>query len=254
MEKHFYKISTEYRGKQYCGWQIQPVDKTIQGEINRCLQKLCNSQDVQTLGASRTDAGVHALEQVFKASIPLKLPPKAVIDGLNGMLPGDIKILDAKVSDAHFHPLRDALWKEYIYLFSPEKETPFSRELLAQSPKALDFELMREGAKLFLGTHDFSNFRCTGTEVPTTTREILEIELNLKHAKGPWGDFEYYALTIKGTGFLKQMARLIMGSLWNLGRGKITLQELEDAIFMRVNKKVGPVAPPMGLYLKKIQF
>ena len=254
MEKFYYKICTEYRGQNFFGWQIQTREKTIQGEINQALAKLCKSLDVQTLGASRTDAGVHAKAQIFKAALPVEIPLKGLVEGLNSLLPVDIKILWAEYSDGHFHPLRDAKWKCYNYLFTENTLTPFSQDLVARSPKDLDIELMKEGAKLFLGTHDFSNFRCTGTDVPTTIREILEIDLRQETSKGPWGEFSYYVLEIKGRGFLKQMVRLIMGSLWNLGRGKITIQRLKDAIEKNLEGKVGPVAPPQGLYLKEIQF
>ncbi|RLA64685.1 MAG: tRNA pseudouridine(38-40) synthase TruA [Epsilonproteobacteria bacterium] len=253
MKKFYYQISTEYRGQNYFGWQIQPRGKTIQGEINHALEKLCKSDDLKTLGASRTDSGVHAKAQVFKADLPLELPLKGLVDGLNSLLPEDIKILGAKASTAHFHPLRDSKWKRYNYLFT-DKVSPFSRDLIVQAPALLDIELMREGAKLFLGTHDFANFRCMGTDVPTTTREILEIELKELNSQGPWGEFPYYCLEIKGTGFLKQMVRLMMGSLWNLGRKKITLDDLQAAIDKKKVGKVGPVAPPQGLYLTEIQF
>jgi len=254
MEKFYYKVSTEYRGQNFFGWQIQTREKTIQGEINQALAKLCKSKDLKTLGSSRTDAGVHAKDQVFKASLPVDIPLKGLVDGLNSLLPRDIKILKACRSDANFHPLRDAKWKRYSYLFTSDSTSPFSWDLIAKAPGALDINLMREGAKLFLGTHDFANFRCTGTDVPTTIREILEIELKKESSTGPWGEFSYYSLEIKGRGFLKQMARLIMGSLWNLGRGKITTEQLKDAIEMKTQGKVGPVAPPQGLYLKEIQF
>lgn len=253
MEKFYYQISTEYRGINYFGWQIQPKDKTIQGEINSALAKLCKSDDFRTLGASRTDAGVHAKAQVFKAELPLKLPLGGLVEGLNSLLPSDIKILSAKEVTAHFHPLRDAKYKVYNYLFT-DKTSPFSMDLMARAPGPLDIELMKEGAKLFLGTHDFANFRCTGTNVPTTIREVLEIDLKKLDSTGPTGDFPYYCLEIKGTGFLKQMVRLIMGSLWNLGQKKITLEMLKDAIDRKTDRKVGPVAPPQGLYLKEIQF
>jgi len=254
MEKFFYQIAAEYRGQNFYGWQIQPRDRTVQGEINQALKTICKSMEIATLGASRTDAGVHAKNQVFKATLPLDLPPQGLVDGLNSLLPGDIKILKAQRSSGDFHPLRDAKWKRYSYLFNQKEISPFWADLMAQAPVPLDMDLMREGAKLFVGTHDFANFRCTGTNVPTTIREILEIELLEKESIGPMGEFCYFSLEVKGTGFLKQMVRLIMGSLWNLGRGKITLDQLKDAIDLKTEGKVGPVAPPQGLYLKEIQF
>jgi tRNA pseudouridine38-40 synthase len=113
---------------------------------------------------------------------------------------------------------------------------------------------MEKAAKLFLGKHDFKNFQCTGTDVPTTVREIFEIELSKETRVGPWGELPLVCLRIRGDGFLKQMVRMIMGSLWSVGRGKTTIPMVKDALDMAVVERVGFVAPPCGLYLHKIHF
>ncbi len=252
---NFYKITVCYKGTNYLGWQIQDDQKkTIQGEINKALISLCNSEDIKTLGSSRTDAGVHAIGQVFRAIIPIKLPLSALVLGLNSFLPPDIQILKAEFSSPDFHPVGDAKWKEYYYYYSQETPTPFEKDLIAEYSYDLDFPQMEKAAKLFQGTHDFKNFQCVGTEVPTTIREIFEIELTQEKRVSPWGEIPIGVLRIRGEGFLKQMVRMIMGTLWSVGRGKVDLSRVKNAIEMKASERVGFVAPACGLYLNKIQF
>lgn len=254
---NFYKIHVSYKGTNYFGWQIQNSlegKKTVQGEINSALSKLCQSEDIKTLGSSRTDAGVHAIEQVFRAALPLNLPLSALDLGLNSFLPPDIRILKAEFSSQDFHPVGAAIWKEYLYYFSNIRPSPFEEDLFAYYPYELDYSQMEAASKLFLGKHDFKNFQCTGTEVPTTIREIFEIELSKVVRVSPWGELPLVCLRIRGDGFLKQMVRMIMGSLWSVGRGKTSIPRVREAIEMTTMERVGFVAPACGLYLHKIHF
>ena len=254
---NFYKIYVSYKGTNYFGWQIQNTPdgkKTIQGEINVALAKLCQNENIKTLGSSRTDAGVHAIEQVFRAVLPINLPLSALELGLNSFLPPEIRILKAEFSSVEFHPVGAAIWKEYLYYYSHIRPSPFESDLFSHYPYDLDYSQMEKAAKLFLGKHDFKNFQCTGTDVPTTVREIFEIELSKETRVGPWGELPLVCLRIRGDGFLKQMVRMIMGSLWSVGRGKTTIPMVKDALDMKTVERVGFVAPPSGLYLHKIHF
>lgn len=254
---NFYKIYVSYKGTNYFGWQIQNTPegkKTIQGEINLALARLCQNENIKTLGSSRTDAGVHAIEQVFKATLPINLPLQALEQGLNSFLPPEIRILKAEFSSADFHPVGAAIWKEYLYYYSHIQPSPFESDLVAHYPYEVDFSKMNQAAKLFLGKHDFKNFQCVGTEVPTTVREIFEIELTQELRKSPWGELPLFCLRIRGEGFLKQMVRMIMGSLWSVGRGKTDIPRVKSALNMEVIERVGFVAPACGLYLHKIHF
>jgi tRNA pseudouridine38-40 synthase len=239
--KYYYKFLLEYKGTGYFGWQIQPRQKTIQGQINQALVKLTKSSDLQTLGAGRTDAGVHAKAQVFKATLPRKLPKSALVEGLNSLLPPEIKILQVVPVSANFHPVRDALWKQYRYLFTNHQisKSPFFTDTMANIWGDLDFSLMKG---------------CTGTEVPSTVRTIFMAELKTLVYEGAFECFDYFAFEVKGDGFLKQMVRLMMGALWSLGLRKISLERFIQAIENKVPGKVGPVAPPEGLYLEKIYY
>lgn len=256
-KKKFYKLWCSYRGTNYFGWQIQSGEKTIQGEINRSLAKICKSDNIRSIGASRTDAGVHAFEQIIRIDIPLAIDGHSLLKALNSLLPGNIRILNVENCQEDFHPIFDCSSKEYLYFFCLNRfSSPFINDLITYCPFQLDFELMKKGAEIFVGEHDFINYYCTGSEVKSTIRAIFEFEIDRIFSDGIWSDLcsEYYVCRIRGNGFLKQMVRLIVGSLFNLGRKKVGLLELEESLRVRLDQKLGAVAPPQGLYLNKIFY
>ena len=258
------KIS--YRGTHYLGWQIQEKQgQTVQGEIHKALGKICpilssKNKNIRTLAAGRTDAKVHALEQVFRLDIPrdipLDIPLGALPSALNAHLPEDIRILGAELCPENFHPVRDALWKEYTYVFTTQKKTPFNTDMLAHIPYTLDLSKMKEGANCFVGKHDFSNYYCQGSNVNSTRRQILDCHVDCHSSSGLWKAFvpEYFTFTVRGKGFLKQMVRLMTGAILDLGRGKVTQAQLVDSLKGPLDKKLGPVAPPQGLYMVRVTY
>ena len=258
-----YRLKLSYKGTNYIGWQIQEKQgRTIQGELMKALGKICKLSgeelgQIKIIGSGRTDTGVHSFGQVARIEIPLKIDPRSLRSALNSNLDFDIRILEAHDCDESFHPLRDSKSKEYWYVFANlDNAPPHARELMSNFPFEIDVELMKKGAKLFEGTHDFCNYFCTGTEVSTTVRTIYECELVHHKSSGLWNFYvpDYYVLRIKGNGFLKQMVRLIMGALWNLGRGKITLSQLEESLRQPIPKKLGMTAPPQGLYQMYVEY
>ena len=254
---NFYKITLQYKGTAYSGFQIQANgEKTIQGEINRALEIIAKSREVKSLGSGRTDAGVHALGQVVKVGIPLEINPINLIKAMNSHLPNDIAVIAAEICDENFHPIFQAKSKEYNYYFSCLDASPFTSELLAHYPFTIDINKMREGCKMFVGEYDFINFQCQGTEVATTVRKITECEIIAYDSVGLWGQFTgpYYVIRVVGNGFLKQMVRLMVGALWNIGRGKIDLSDLHYALHNPINDRLGATAPPQGLYLKVVHY
>jgi tRNA pseudouridine38-40 synthase len=254
---NIYKITIQYKGTHYQGFQVQAVGSTIQGEINKSLAILSKTTEIKTLGSGRTDAGVHALAQVMKIEIPVFIPPENLAKAMNSNLPDDIRVIDAEICEESFHPIYSAQSKEYNYLFTNnETITPFANELVTHFPHELNIELMKKGCKIFCGEHDFINFQCTGTDVESTVRKITECELVRYDSTGHWNALlpDYYVLRIVGNGFLKQMVRLIMGALWSLGREKITLEDLEKSLKAPLKNRLGPTAPPQGLYLKKVHY
>lgn len=258
-----YRLKLSYKGTNYIGWQIQEKQgRTIQGELMKALGKICKLSGeelgrIKIIGSGRTDTGVHAFAQVARIDIPLVIDPRSLRSALNSHLEFDIRILEAHACDESFHPLRDAKSKEYWYVFANlDNAPPHARELMSNFPFPIDLELMNRGAKLFAGTHDFCNYFCTGTEVSSTVRTIFECEIVTHESTGLWNFYvpRYHVLRVRGNGFLKQMVRLIMGTLWNLGRGKITLEQLEESLQKPIPKKLGMTAPPQGLYLIQVDY
>lgn len=254
---NIYKLILQYKGSQYSGFQVQLNDRTIQGELNNALKILSKTDEIKSIGSGRTDAGVHAFGQVVKIEIPVNIPEQSLVKAINSHLPHDIRVVSAERTDERFHPIFSAKSKEYNYVFSTQEMiTPFADELVTHFPYDLDIEVMRKGCKVFCGEHDFINYQCTGTEVETTVRKILECELLQFKASGHFGHIldEYYVLRVVGNGFLKQMVRLMMGALWALGRGKVTLEELEKSLKTPLSHRLGATAPPQGLYLKEVHY
>lgn len=250
MTQFSYRLGIEYLGTQYSGWQIQNQgQKTVQGEILAAAKKMAKSDDVHLLGASRTDSGVHALGQVARLDFPLPLPEEAILKGLNAYLDRDIRIHSVSSCEASFHPILHKSSKLYHYYFSiGEHYKATQRLLMAHCPYSLNVEAMQRGCALFLGEHDFVNFQCQGSDVPSTIRKILSCELRSTHDSFP-GLPAGYVLEVRGEGFLKQMIRLMVGALWELGRGKISLEDLETSLQKPMAKRLGPVAPAEGLFL-----
>jgi len=255
--KEIFKCFVHYDGSPFCGWQIQQNEKTVQGEINTALKKICKSDDVSTMGAGRTDAGVHALEQVFRADIPLEIDPGGLLRALNANLSGDIRVTKIERSDPSFHPVRDAQWKEYLYYFDlMENYSPFLRHYVTYFPPKLDIGAMRVGAEKFVGVHDFMNFYNVGTPVSSTTREIFSCELISSSLSSPFltQEREIFCLRVKGNGFLKQMIRLMVGALVEIGKGRRNSEELLGYFEEKHEEKFGPCAPAQGLYMAKVGY
>lgn len=254
---NIYKIIVQYKGTHYQGFQVQSNGRTIQGEINSALKVLAKTDEVKSVGSGRTDAGVHALAQVMRIEIPVDIPVESLARAMNSNLPDDIRVIKAEATTKEFHPIFSAQSKEYNYVFSTEAmASPFGGELVTYFPFDLDIELMKKGCQVFCGEHDFINYQCVGTEVESTVRKILSCELIHLDSTGHWQNFvgDYYVLKIVGTGFLKQMVRLIMGALVSLGKGKITLEDLEKSLTTPLKNRLGPTAPPQGLYLKEVHY
>jgi len=253
---HYYRLVLQYKGSNYLGWQIQPEDagQTVQGELNKALAIISKSKG-NSIGSGRTDAGVHALGQVVKVGIELEIIPEKLIKALNGKLPDDIRVIQAELSDHEFLPTVHATSKEYHYRFTFDRvATAFQNDLIVNHPFDLDLEKMRNACKILVGEHDFSNYFCEGTEVASNVRKIFECEI-LEVPQGQWEMLpSHYVFKIIGNGFLKQMVRLLMGALWNVGRGKITLEEFQSSLKAKKSHRMGPVAPPNGLYMVRVNY
>ncbi len=253
---YYYKLILQYKGTSYRGWQVQPdgAGLTLQGELNRALKVISKTEHVKSLGAGRTDAGVHALGQVAKIALELNIPCDNLVKALNVNLPDDLRVLSAEVSNEEFLPTVHAKSKEYHYRFTCSRTlNAFQKDLIQNYPFELDIHRMREACKILIGRHDFTNFYCEGTEVASNIREIYDceiLEISQQNLMLP----SHYVFRIVGNGFLKQMVRLLMGALWNVGRGKITMEQLQNSLGPRRVQRLGPVAPPNGLYLVRVNY
>jgi len=254
----FYKLTLKYNGHRYQGWQKQPhTELTVQGQLNRALAKISKSKEVKTLGSGRTDTGVHALAQVVRVEIPLVIPPEKLVRALNSNLPDDIECLMAENADENFHPVFGSVDKTYRYIFAlGKRRDPLLNQQITFMTRKLDIEKMEEACKLFVGKHDFADFFTVGTDVATTVREIFSCSLTKMEATGFFHDLcpEYFVFEVTGSGFLKQMVRLMVATIWNIGEGKIDAASLAESLRKPDGNKLAPVAPPQGLYLTKVTY
>ena len=253
---HYYRLTIQYKGTNYLGWQVQSesAGQTVQGELNKALATISKAK-AQSMGSGRTDSGVHALGQVVKVGIELQIEPEKLLKALNANLPEDIRVIEAGPSTFEFHPTVDAVSKEYHYRFSTSRYAgALQNDLITNQTFDLDLSKMREACKILVGEHDFTNYFCEGTEVSSTVRSIFECEI-LEVKQGQWGMLpEHLVLRIVGSGFLKQMVRLLMGALWNVGRGKISLEEFKGSLTSTPTQRMGIVAPPQGLYMVRVNY
>jgi len=202
-----YKLTLQYYGENFYGWQIQPErEKTIQGQLELALERILKDKTFKTMGAGRTDAGVHALGQVCRVETNAKIDPEGLRKGLNSHLPPEIRIKKLEHLVKDFHPTVDVISKEYFYLFSNAKEkTAFQNGRLANTSYELDIEMMKKACEKFVGKHDFKAFMCSGTPVKSTIREIYKCELTYHNDLSPLSStFQpYYKFSVNGHGFLK---------------------------------------------------
>jgi tRNA pseudouridine38-40 synthase len=250
-----YKITLAYDGTDFVGWQRQANGVSIQGLIEDALRAL-DGREVTVTGAGRTDAGVHALGQVAAFTIARDLEPGAVVRALNAHLPHAIRVLSADHVPPTFRPRFGARAKTYRYrLWHAGTMSPFERRYAWHVAGPLDVEAMCAAARLLEGRHDFAAFQATGSSVATTEREILEsrIESTIESAiRNPQSAILCYSVT--GTGFLRHMVRIIVGSLVEVGRGRQPVEWITRVIVSRNRATAGPTAPPDGLFLVRVEY
>ena len=255
---NYFKLNLSYHGENYLGWQKLKTHKnTIQGVLEKAIESASGRAITHSIGAGRTDAGVHALGQIARVELDRDYPLQMFTKGVNNHLPSDIRVLNAVKVDESFHPVFGAKKKEYRYIIGQKSGRPFFDKTYHYYSRSVDEGLLLRGAKLFEGAHDFCNYFCVGTEVKSTVREVYqcvfervgEVDLGKVTLKG-----DFFQLRIVGNGFLKQMVRLIMGSLFALNEGKASLEDIENSLKVKISRKLGATAPPEGLYLKSVSY
>ncbi|WP_300455833.1 tRNA pseudouridine synthase A [Desulfobacula sp.] len=256
MATYYYLIHIQYLGYRYHGWLKQPGLKTIEFMIEKTTGFVLGHTDFKILGASRTDARVSAHHSAFELFVNDPLNINQLLLDFNQNLPNDIKVIKIQAVDKQFNILQAPRIKEYIYLFAfGEKSHPFSAPLICSFRDDLDIDLMKQGAALFEGPHNFINY-CTKPKKGTTfERDILvsKIEKNTMFTAS-FFPAETYAFHLHSRGFLRYQVRLIMGQLLSLGRGEIGLADIQASLKGDDHQPLRHIAPSSGLVLNKIEF
>ncbi|MCX8042698.1 MAG: tRNA pseudouridine(38-40) synthase TruA [Desulfobacterota bacterium] len=241
------KLVIQFDGTAYHGWQTQAGKRTVQKTVQEAIERILN-RPIVLHGAGRTDAGVHALQQVahFKTDAPIDLV--RLKKGLNSILPPDIAVLDVSEMSPDFHARYSARSRSYRYLIwnSPVPK-PFIRSYAWHIPQPLNLTAMRAAARLLVGTHDFSAFQSSDRKKTNPVRTVLSVRL--KKTAGHLIVFE-----IRANAFLKHMVRAIVGTLVAVGNGSMTVEDFRNVFEGCDRKAAGKTAPAYGLFLKDVEY
>jgi tRNA pseudouridine38-40 synthase len=240
-----YKLTLEYEGTRYTGWQIQKGGKTVQGEILDACRGLFKVDEIDLFGAGRTDGGVHAIGQVAHLGVETELLPLRIKYGINDRLPPDICITNVEEAHPKFHARHDATARSYIYQIS-RRRTAFGKKYVWWIKDSLDTEKMNEAAKLFTGLKDYRYFTDPEQEQASTKTEIM-------HAKvEDYGDLLIFHVV--GSHFLWKQVRRMTGVLVEVGRGNLSNAEVASFFKLKTDIPAKLTAPPSGLFLERVYF
>ena len=240
------KLTIEYDGTNYYGWQKQSDKVTIQGVLEEAVRNLTKEEN-EVIGCSRTDSGVHAMGFVATFKTNSTVPPHKFREAINYRLPDDIVVIKSEEVEEEFHPRYLAKGKTYEYtIYNNLVPTALNRTFAYHYKYPLDIELMKEACKYFKGTHDFKAFRSEGSSVKTTVRTIYDVDIKKSE--------DFIKISVSGDGFLYNMVRIIVGTLINVGRGKIKPEDIEKIIVNKDRKAAGDCVPARGLKLKEVYY
>jgi tRNA pseudouridine38-40 synthase len=243
------KLTLQYDGTDFVGWQRQPNGVSIQGVLEDALAPI-EGTAVTVHGAGRTDAGVHALGQVASVTIWSELVEPTLLRALNAVLPADVRVLSIEEVEAEFHARFSAHAKTYEYrIVNAAIVSPFLQRYAWHVSQPLDLEAMRAAAGPLIGTHDFAGFQGAGSSAATTTRTIHALEVE----DGAGFDLPL-VIRITGDGFLRHMVRNIVGTLVEVGVGRWDPWRMLTVLESRDRSQAGPTAPPQGLFLTHIAY
>ena len=239
-------LTVAYDGTDFHGWQVQPGVRTVEGELNTCLSELLGAE-VQVIGASRTDAGVHALGNLAVFDTESNIPAEKFAYALNCKLPSDVKVQKSEEVAADFHPRKCDSVKTYEYhIDSGEFPMPINSRYAYYTYHTPDVELMREAAKYIVGEHDFKSFCSVHTQAETTVRTVYAVDVEQTGRE--------IVIRVSGSGFLYNMVRIIAGTLLEAGMGKFEPSKVAWMIEQCDRTVAGPTLPPEGLRLCRIEI
>lgn len=241
-----YRVVVHFDGTEYYGWQFQTAEyPTIQAELIRALKIIAKKQVLVT-GSSRTDAGVHSSGLTANFHLPVAIEPDSLKRALNSLLPRDIRIMECELMDKSFNARFGAVGKTYVYrIFTGAVQSPFSQRFALHLPYPLDLKAMRRAARHFIGARDFTSF---SSDEPgkKKLREIDEFSMRVK------GD--EITFTVRGKSFLRYMVRNMVGTLIDVGRGKIAAADIPAIFAAKDRRRAGQTAPAKGLTLAKVEY
>lgn len=240
------KIKIEYEGKNFNGWQKQPDKLNIQGEIERAIFDV-TGEEVELTASGRTDAGVHSLGQTANFKMENNMPIEKIPLAINSKLKKSIRVQTAEEVDGRFHSRYNCKGKKYRYIINNAPiESALYKDLELHISQRLDIEKMREAVKYFVGKHDFSAFKSSGTSSKNSIREIYKAEII--------EDGDRVKIELTGSGFLYNMVRIISGTLVDVGLGKTKPNQISDIIESKDRAMAGKTLPPQGLYLVEVYY
>lgn len=240
------KLTLEYDGTNYLGWQKQKIGTTIQETLEEAISLLTN-EEVEVIGSSRTDAGVHAKGFVANFKTNSKIPSEKFREAINYRLPDDIVILKSEEVEEGFHSRYSAKGKTYSYtILNRDVYSAIGKDYVYHVKRKLDIDNMKEACKYFIGTKDFMAFKSSGSSVKTTVRTISDLHIDVQN--------DIIKIYVTGDGFLYNMVRIIVGTLIMVGSNKIYSREVENIIESKDRKKAGICVPATGLVLEKVYY
>ena len=241
------KCTISYDGTGFSGYQVQPGKRTVQGELEKSLEKMNKGTSIRVSASGRTDAGVHARGQVIHFDTTLEIEPARWHIALNSLLPDDIAVLSVDLAKPDFHARFDAVGKEYRYfLLLSKQRDPFQRNYAYQFQYELDHDAMREASKQLQGTHDFTSFCSAKTEVEDRVRTLKEIDFYEENG--------FLVFRFVGDGFLYNMVRILVGTLLEVGTGRRAADTMLQLLANQDRTLAGKTAPGHGLYLWKVFY
>jgi tRNA pseudouridine38-40 synthase len=247
-----FKLTIQYDGTDFHGWQRQGELRTVQGELTQALS-LIDGREVVVHGSGRTDAGVHALGQVASVVLQKEITPRKLRAAINGNVGKDVRVVEAQIVSDEFHARYSALGKTYLYrTVNGPVLSPFWLRYAHHEARALDLERMTESARLFLGTHDWTAFSSAQSDSETKTRTITELGVASR-----WDDVarcRVIEMTMSADGFLRYMVRSIAGTLLAVGRSELDQQLVARAIAEGDRSLAAATAPPQGLTLVSVRY
>ncbi len=244
---HTLKLTVEYDGTHFFGFQRQKSHRTVQEELENALRRFLH-EPVTVHGAGRTDSGVHAVHQTAHIKIKNGMPAEAVRKALNGILPRDVAVKKVEEVPSNFHARFSARGKVYQYfIWNSRVRSPLNESIAWQYPVKLDVEKMKQAAHKIAGKRDFKSFQSSGSKKEMgTVRHLSRLEIS---KKGPLISFKF-----EGNGFLYNMVRNIVGTLVWVGEGKRSPGDLDLILASKDRRKAGPTAPAKGLFLVKVKY